>query len=300
PTDVAVPTDVLSPNLDPNFGEFDLVAGFEPDPFTKETSAGGDIDAATVNANCSGYVTSAPDLRINWTGQTANLRVFFVGQDDTTLTMQDPAGNWLCNDNAFNSVNPGVDIKNPAVGTYNLWIGSVDPTNDYIGGTLYITESDLTPETIPQAQNSQELDPQATPNFDSRELAADFTPDPLIIDNIVAGGNINMEDINSACDGYVTSAPDFRFTWSGQTNNLRLMFIGTDDTAMAVLAPSGKWVCGDDVAGTFHPVVDLGAPLPGEYNVWIGTFGNMAYVSGRLYLSQTKLEPADVMRPGEK
>ncbi len=300
PTDVAIPTDTLSAALDPNYGEVDLAGGFTPDPFTKETSAGGEIDASTVSTDCSGYVTAAPDLRVNWTGQTAKLRILFVGRDDTTLTIQDPAGNWLCNDNSFNSFHPSVDIPNPAAGAYNLWIGSVDPTNDYIGGTIYISQTDVTPDTLPQAQSNQQPDPQATPNFDSRTLAAGFTPDPTIIDNIVAGGDINMAAIDPACTGFVTSAPDFRLTWSGRSNNLRLMFIGTDDTALAIQDPSGKWLCGDDASGTFHPVVDIGAPRAGVYNVWIGTFGNMAYVSGRLYITQTKMEPADAMRPGEK
>jgi hypothetical protein len=150
----------------PRSGSTDLAAGFSPDPFSITLSGGGtnDLNSATDFAsNCAGYVAdglhyvgyvaTAPDYQVNWSGASAVLRIFFVSASmDATLIVYDPAGNWYCNDN-FNdfSPNPMVDIANPASGQYDIWVGnSLGP--DSGNGTLYISGGTTAdPSTVPAA-----------------------------------------------------------------------------------------------------------------------------------------------------
>lgn len=131
----------LDYRLQSNFGGTTLAAGFEPDPFILEMVSGGDVDAAQFNygAECLGYTTIQPDFRINWSGRSEGLRIFFVGNGDTTLLVNDANGNWHCSDDSFNTRNPTVDIINPPQGQFDIWVGSYNGSEN-ISGRLYITE----------------------------------------------------------------------------------------------------------------------------------------------------------------
>ena len=129
--------------LEPNYGSYDLEAGFEPDPFTLEVIAGGDIDTGTLNLGdqCIGLATTQPDVRLNWSGSAELLRIFFAAESangDTALLVNDPQGNWTCNDDsARGNLNPVVDLANPIEGQYDIWIAS---GGDDVNGTLGVTE----------------------------------------------------------------------------------------------------------------------------------------------------------------
>ena len=55
----------IDPMLDANYGNIDLAGLFEPDPYQLTISAGGTMDASTIE-NCAGYVSSAPDLQLDF------------------------------------------------------------------------------------------------------------------------------------------------------------------------------------------------------------------------------------------
>jgi hypothetical protein len=42
---------------------------------------------------------------------------------DTTLVVNDPNGNWLCNDDT-DGLNPEVRIDGPIAGRYDVWVGT--------------------------------------------------------------------------------------------------------------------------------------------------------------------------------
>ncbi len=109
--------------------------------------AGGTVDAQSVG--CLGFTTAAPDVQITWTGGGNFLRWFFVPDtpgDDTTLIINDPNGNWHCNDDWDpTSLNPMVDLASAPDGIYDIWVG-VFPPGGTISGTLNLTEfTGLTP-----------------------------------------------------------------------------------------------------------------------------------------------------------
>ncbi|MBC7812458.1 MAG: hypothetical protein H7175_14985, partial [Burkholderiales bacterium] len=147
---ITTATTALNLDLAPNFGSTALAAGFIPDPHTVlGIQSGGPIDVRLlgIGADCSGFVTAAPDYNVAWSGSTQNLRIFFVADNptqDATLVVNLPNRQWVCNDDATGGVNPAINITNPPPGDYDIWVGSFNATES-ITGTLYITEGDFTP-----------------------------------------------------------------------------------------------------------------------------------------------------------
>lgn len=126
----------------PTYGTGTLAAGFSPDPTQVSIRSGGPVDVAAANfgSGCRGYAAANPDYRIEWSGSSALLRIFFVSEGDTTLVVRTPSGEYVCNDDFPGTLNPLVDITNPAAGGYDIWVGTFG-TSDIIPGTLYITGS---------------------------------------------------------------------------------------------------------------------------------------------------------------
>jgi len=135
----------IPPRLDytrpANYGEANLSAGFSPDPYSVGMTTGGGVDVSYLGGSCSGFATSAPDLRINFGGGSSLLRIYFVGSNgDPKMVVNDPFGNFYCVDDSFGTVNPTIDFNNPAGGSYDVWIASFAP-NTSISGTLHLTEN---------------------------------------------------------------------------------------------------------------------------------------------------------------
>jgi hypothetical protein len=137
---------ILRPKLDyqaaANYGEANLSTGFAPDPYSVGMTTGGPVDVSYLGGSCSGFASSAPDLRINFGGGgTALLRLYFIGSSgDATMVINDPYGNFYCVDDSFGTVNPTIDFNNPAGGSYDVWIGSY-AANTAISGTFYVTSN---------------------------------------------------------------------------------------------------------------------------------------------------------------
>ena len=147
-TPTYTPTYTITPNpatlnfaLPPLNGSTALTSGFVPDPFTVGANAGGPVNVNYLGGGCSGYATSAPTFRLNYTsGAFPTLRFYFVGNADSTMVINTPGGSYFCVDDSFGTLNPTIDFNSPASGAYDVWIGSF-ASNTGISGTLYITES---------------------------------------------------------------------------------------------------------------------------------------------------------------
>ncbi|MFW6089676.1 MAG: hypothetical protein ACODAB_07980 [Gemmatimonadota bacterium] len=140
--DADPPPEETVPNPGPgtsNFGEYRLSAGFRPDPWGRPVVSGGPIDAATRAPSCAGYIHPRPDIIIVWSGASDLLRVFFEGDGDGTLVVEDPNGDRWCNDDSYGTIHPTVDIVDPPEGRYEIKVGSYT-AGEEIGGTLFVTE----------------------------------------------------------------------------------------------------------------------------------------------------------------
>lgn len=136
--------DRLDFTLSPAYGRIDLEAGFVLDPATKDITSGGPVEVSYVADDCSGYAAEAPDLSVGYThgGATPDLlRFYFIVEGDTTLIINDPVGNWICDDDSYGTTNPTIDFTDPAPGRYDVWVGSYNSEGRF-PGTLYVTELD--------------------------------------------------------------------------------------------------------------------------------------------------------------
>jgi hypothetical protein len=145
PTSTATSGEELDFSLTPNFGSHSLSTGFTPDPWTLELTSGGSLNSSSVG--CTGWVTAAPDAEVSWSGTSSFLRIFVTASEDTTLIINDPAGQWHCSDDVYGS-NPAIDFSSPTEGTYDIWVGSYS-SDDFISSTLYVTElTSVDPNTV--------------------------------------------------------------------------------------------------------------------------------------------------------
>jgi len=128
---------------DPNSDSVYLESGFTPDPTTVNVTSGGTIDVSNVIDGCSGHISNAPDVRLNYnatnTPNTLPLYIYAKSSGDTTLVINAPDGRWYCNDDGSEGVNPMLVFGPAQSGDYEIWIGSYDQ-GEYHDATLEISE----------------------------------------------------------------------------------------------------------------------------------------------------------------
>lgn len=138
---------VWAQNLDaePLFGSTSLEAGFSATPFTVEVSPGGEDESYVLGDECYGYIRFAqPDFVLNYQAGTSSLGIFALSDLDITMAVNDPAGNWHCNDDSLylSGTNSGIQFNDPQSGDYQIWVGSYESGTESITTMLAITEVD--------------------------------------------------------------------------------------------------------------------------------------------------------------
>ena len=128
--------------LPPNYETINLAGGFLPDPQLFELIAGGDVDASNVDLSCYGYVSDAPDYRVNYEAGGSGLGIYTNSESDTTLLINTPDGDWVCDDDNLylENLNAGYYFENPEAGEYNIWVGTYSEFDDFSDTILAITE----------------------------------------------------------------------------------------------------------------------------------------------------------------
>ncbi|MEJ6391721.1 peptidase S1 [Gymnodinialimonas sp. 2305UL16-5] len=132
------------------FGSHTLQAGFLPDPYIRNLTAGGRVNLA----NCApylgpGYVVSRPDFRLQYRpspsgGSSPTGSLTFALQStssvDTVLIVNAPDGTWHYNDDTrgwpsravplTNGFDSSITFFNPLIGQYDVWTGSYNPSSN--------------------------------------------------------------------------------------------------------------------------------------------------------------------------
>ena len=133
---------VACPNWEanPSFGQIDLWAGFTPDPYVRNITAGGRYDlAGCFGANgWGGSVAAKPDFDLYWNGQSAGLTIAVRAQGDAVLLINAPDGQWYFADSSA-SGDEALTFRSPQEGLYDIWIGAYGGGRG-IPGQLIITE----------------------------------------------------------------------------------------------------------------------------------------------------------------
>jgi hypothetical protein len=137
-----LPATAQNVNLRPNFGTVALRTGFTPDPRTVNVRSGGNIDASRLGANCRGFISNAPDVRLNFTaGSSLPLIISANSRADTTLVINAPDGRWYCDDDGGRlGMNPAVRFDNVRSGRYEIWVGTYGRANAFEPAQLHISE----------------------------------------------------------------------------------------------------------------------------------------------------------------
>jgi hypothetical protein len=112
-------------NANPNYATLSLSGGFTPDPSVVNLAAGGNLNASGISSSCRGFITNAPDVRLNWSSGSLPLIISVASGADTTLVVNAPDGSWYCDDDGgANGLNPAIRFNSPQSGRYEIWVGT--------------------------------------------------------------------------------------------------------------------------------------------------------------------------------
>lgn len=137
------------------------------------------------------------------------------------------------------------------------------------------------------AGTAQAQDWSLNPSYGSVSLVSGFSPDPYLI-SLQSGGSINASrSIGGSCRGYVANAPDFRLQYrAGNVLPLIISVASNADTTLVINAPDGRWYCDDDGGQGLNPSLRWNAPMSGQYDIYVGTYGNASYQNATLSISE--------------
>jgi len=283
----AAPAQAQDYSLDPAYGSYDLVAGFQPDPFIVDVISGGAEDVAAFLGGCNGYVATAPDVRINYTAGGYPLTFATVGPDgaDVTLLINGPDGTWYCNDDVdATTLNAALTFTSPMSGQYDVWIGTYNPGENF-DAALALSEL-VGDGSAPLAEYSV-----GVPNGGAAEIVADlrlqsgFTPDPIRA-QLWAGG-VQAGD-TFGCIGWFDASPSYvlDFQTSGGLP-LILSVQSAIDATLMVIAPNGEMSCDDDGGNVgFNPSISFSRPTSGAYVIYIGSYSSAERGPATLTISE--------------
>lgn len=279
----AVPASALTRWADPTFGKATLDAG--GGGVAVPIVAGGPIDAAGQGGlpdGCAGFMNLSPDFRFEFLGGTDVLVVTATAAVGTTIVVDTPgeAGGWLCS--AAGEEPARVTIPLPTEGVYNVWVGTVADA----GRHSALLEVRVGAPAAAAAVAGAALTPDAAPLFGAAAVAFPLT---RIDAAIAAGGTIDAaRSVGAGCAGFITAAPTYRLTVA-PTETARLVIRVRQtrvDTTLVIRQPDGTWLCADDDADTLDATVMYRTPVPGTYDVWVGTYAPTAPVSAVLRIAE--------------
>lgn len=126
------------------------------------------------------------------------------------------------------------------------------------------------------------------PAYGTVNLNAGFTPDPVNV-NVLSGGRIDAQQaISGSCRGFIADAPDVRLNYRAGTSLPLIISVNSSaDTTLVVNGPDGQWYCDDDGGNAgLNPSLRFGSPQSGQYDIWIGTYGNASNQQATLSISE--------------
>lgn len=137
------------------------------------------------------------------------------------------------------------------------------------------------------AGTAQAQDWSLNPTYGTVSLNSGFQPDPYYV-SLRSGGNINAASLGGNCRGYIANAPDFRLNFRGSSSLPLVISVDSGaDTTLVINAPDSRWYCDDDSGSGLNPSINFGnSPMSGQYDIWVGTYGNASLQNATLAISE--------------
>ncbi|RUO31126.1 S1 family peptidase [Aliidiomarina soli] len=285
------PDDHLNPEGEPTYGQHTLAGSQLNLPLT----AGGSRSASYLGELCTGYAAENPDATLTLREVTERLTIEFNASEstkDATMVVRAPDNSWHCNDDReAGNLNPGLYLEQAQPGDYQVWVGGYQPS-DFFSGNVTAYSAGVETTT---AEASGAFNLNGDPLYGTHQLSAFFLPDPHSIE-VVAGGNVDISETidGSGCTGFAAANPDVRMHFSGSTAGLKAYFVADnpiEDATIVINTPDGSWHCNDDAHGsTLNPMLDLATSGEGRYDIWIGSYRQGNYISGKLHFTEMSVE----------
>ena len=277
-----------SAQVEPMFETVTLSTGFLPDPHSVPLIAGGVNPANHASAACNGYINmERPDVRLNYTAGALPMNIYGVSDEDITLAVQLPSGQWLCNDDAH-GLNPAVAVSPAQSGSYDIWVGTFAPG---LNPEAMLYFSEFEPDWPNQGHFGAVADSSGSPNlaapplYGTINLSAGFSPDPQQV-RVDAGGANNAGGLGPNCTGYINNAqPDVRLNFQAGSLPMNIYVTSQADTTLAVNLPNGQWICNDDANG-LNPWVRVSPSMSGQYDIWVGTYSPGGTANAIVHISE--------------
>ncbi len=280
---LVAPAQAQDVNADPIYETVTLSGGFTPDPYVVNLSSGGTNDASKISPQCDGFVATSPDVRLNFQPGSLPLYISATSDEDTTLVINAPDGNWYCDDDSGGDLNPMVSFDNPMTGRYEIWVGTYGESASY---PAQLNISEISGGAVGIMPTSSMMpDINAEPIYATVNLSGGFTPDPYTV-NLSSGGTYDANNISQQCAGYIANSPDVRLNFQPGSLPLYISANSSEDTTLVVNAPDGNWYCNDDGGGNFNPLLAFDNPLAGRYEIWVGTYGDSSSWPAQLNISE--------------
>jgi hypothetical protein len=293
-----------------------LQAGFIMDPYLLPVVGAGNRAANSVESQCAGYIDEEPDVTVNWSGTSDQLSFFVYGDQDAVLLVELPDGSVLCNDDAgLETVQPLVEIPDPAAGAYRVYAGSAEQDLPALGA-LGITQAKLDAATLAQLDLTPMLrrrihrsppvtmDPERLPNAPlAARRGAVLAPGFETLTVLAAGGGdiaaVQREDSELTCMGFVNPIASYHFAWQGDGEDLRLFFESNSESSLIVVTPDKRLLCAMGSSDSPSPIVDIAGAEAGDYRVYVASMQPDGLVAGKLTITEdTSIEPGAAAEQG--
>lgn len=251
PVDAPIAPEGIAPDATPSLADVALTPSQGGSQLWDGTSMGG-VSARDLSPRCRGAIPVVPHLRIRATGGEPVRITTNDGTTDLTMVVRTPSGEYLCDDDSGDGLNPAI-ITVLEAGSTAVWVGvfRADDSAEFILELDSETGDGLFPG-VPAALGEVNLDLTPAPEPHAGELRAE----------------LDVRTVSPGCRGWVGHGPDLNLVTT-IARRVSVTAEGPADLTLVVRDPNGQLRCDDDSGGGQTPRVTA-TLTPGISEVWVG------------------------------
>jgi hypothetical protein len=136
--------------------------------------------------------------------------------------------------------------------------------------------------------------------FVTVNMDAGIPLDPFFI-SLQGGGSVDASTLDTACNGWVPTAPSVTFNYKAAkaVDRFKFFIYSDGDPVLVVKTPDGKYVCNDNTNPLLlDPTLTVDKPQAGTYSVWAGNHDAKQLVAGMLVITTKPDVNLGTFQPG--